>query len=295
MFDGYRQLLKIVCCKEWNADKNHELVNNFLNTLKNILATDMKSLAFLNLVSKLLQKAFDEDDDDLLRFALSAIIEFDEILEGEKPERKIEDEMKSTVEKEKVSEEQIVKEGEVLSRSYGTLIKKSAVKEILSKIRKDFSLSDLEEVVANYYRNVMKSRVNDKGLQIYANSYKRFFLDFGLCRRDDVPERPPPEKSVAVYHLTNKNIEDIKKPEKAQKIIGRSALSNNAKYIMLWAEKNATDVLDVDAVYKHKLHPIGENYHIRDIYAGLDELVEKGRATRFGKKRYGIKREMLKK
>jgi len=72
-------------------------------------------------------------------------------------------------------------------------------------------------------------------------------------------------------------------------------LSTQAQYIILWAEKNATDIINVDAVYKHTLHPIGENYRMKDIYAGLDELVERGIATRFSKKRYTIKREMMKK
>ena len=50
-----------------------------------------------------------------------------------------------------------------------------------------------------------------------------------------------------------------------------------------------SDIVDVDAVYKHKLHPIGENYRLKDIYDGLNELVENDMATKFSKKRYGIK------
>ena len=301
MFDGYRELLKIVCCKKWNADENYEELKKILNALENTFGEKPESVVLLNLLRKLLQIAFNENDKEPLYLAIIAIISLDEILEKdrEKPRERIKDKSELPIEKERVSGKQIEEEeDETLSRKYGTSIKKNAVKEVISKIKKDFSLDDLEKIITDYYRNVLKSEVNDRSLRIYANSYKRFLTDFGLCRRDGVPERPSPKKSAVIYHLTGKDVEDMEKPkkrEKTQKKIGRSSLSNKAQYIIMWSEKNATDVVDIDAVYLHKIHPIGENYRIKDIYAGLDELVERGIATRFSKKRYAIKREMMKK
>lgn len=300
MFDGYRDLLKIICCKKWNTDENQEELEGFLNILEKSFGEKSAVTVLLNLLQYLLQKAFVENNEELLHLAINTIISLDELLEkkGNKLDEKIEDEAKLSVEKEKVSKEQTEEEDETLSENYGIHIKKSIVKEVLSKIKKDFSLGGLEEIIVNYYRNVLKSGADDKSLHVYTCSYIRFLTEFGLCKRDSVPKRPSPKKSAVIYHLTGKDVDDIKgqkKPEKTQKTIGRSFLSNKARYIILWAEKNATDIVDVDAVYKHKLHPIGENYRIKDIYAGLDELVEKGIATRFGKKRYTIKREMIKK
>jgi len=335
MFEGYRQLLKIVCCKKW-ADKkeNYDKVEKILNALENTLDEKPEVAVLLNLLQKLLQRAFSGDDEKLLHLAINAIINLDEILEEnkEKSRSRIEDKSEPSVEKEKVPEKQIEEEDKVLSKKYGipiekgtiigfdralekndekkdkTLsknygihIKKSVVKEVLSKIKKDFSLGDLEEIIVDYYRNVLKSKASDKGLHVYTDSYIRFLTEFGLCSRDDVPERPPPKKSAVIYHITGKDIEVIEtiqglqKLEKPQGKIDRSSLSNKAKYIILWAEKNGTDVVDIDAIHLHKLHPIGENYQIKDIHAGLDELVEKGIATKFSKNRYAIKREMLKK
>ena len=302
MFEEYRNLLKIICSKEWNADENHKEINNFLDNLGSVLAVEPKLSVLLNLLPKLLQKAFNENDRELLYLVINVIIGLDEILEKdrERTREKIKDKSELPVEKEKVSEEQIEEEkDETLSRDYGTSIKKNAVKEVLSKIKKDFSLNDLEEIITDYYRKVLKSKVTDRGLQVYASSYKRFLIDFGLCRRDSIPERPPPKKSAVVYHLTGKEIgtiqilQKLEKSDGGQKKVNRSSLSNKARYIILWSEKNATDVIDVDAVYLHKMHPIGENYRIKDIYDGLDELVERGMATRFSKKRYTIKREMI--
>ena len=300
MFDGYRELLKNICGKEW---VDTERLEGFLIVLEKAFGKKPESTVLLNLLQKLLQKAFDENDEDLLYLVIITIISLDEILEkdGEKPREEMEDKTEPSVEKEKVSEEQIEEGDKVLSRSYGTLIKKSAVKKVLSEIKKDFSLNDLEEIITDYYHKVLKSKVNDRGLQVYASSYKRFLIDFGLCRRDNVPERPPPKKSAVVYHLTGKEVgtiqilQKLEKSDGEQKKVNRTSLSNKAQYIILWSEKNATDVIDVDAVYLHKIHPIGENYHIKDIYAGLDELVERGIATRFSKKRYTIKRRLIKK
>lgn len=336
MFDGYRELLKIVCRKDWNADENYEELKKILNALESAFGEKTEHTVLLNLLKKLSQKAFNETERDLLYFAINAIIELDEILEknGRKPGEGIEDKTELLVEKERVSEKQIeeedkvlskmygvsVKKGtviggfektlekageeekdDILSKNYGIHIKKSVVKEVLSKIKKDFSLGDLEEIIVDYYRNVLKSKANDRGLHVYTDSYIRFLTGYGLCSRDSVPKRPPPKKSTVIYHLTGKGVEVVQSLQKLEKSDGEggkvnmSSLSNEARYIILWSEKNATDVIDVDAVYKHKLHPIGENYRIEDIHAGLDELVEKNIATKFSKRRYAIKREMLKK
>ena len=307
MFEGYRQLLKIVCCKKWNADENYEELKKILTALEKTFGKKPESAVLLNLLQKLLQRAFSGDDEELLYLTINAIINLDEILEEnrEKTRSEIEDKLEPTVEKEKVSEKQTEeKDDETLSKNYGIHIKRSIVKEVLSKIKKDFSLGDLEEIIVDYYRNVLKSKANDRGLHVYTDSYIRFLTEFGLCRRDSVPERPPPEKSAVIYHITGKDVETIETIQNLQKLektrgkINRSSLSNKAKYIMLWAEKNGTDIVDVDAIHLHKLHklhPIGENYQLKDIHAGLDELVEKGIATKFSKNRYTIKREMLKK
>lgn len=304
MFDGYRELLKIVCCKKWADDENYDEVEKILTALENTLDEKSEVAVLLDLLQKLLQRAFSGDDEKLLYLAINAIINLDELLEkdGKKSRIEIEDKPEPPVEKEKVSEEQVEEKGdETLSKNYGIHIKRRVVKEVLSKIKKDFSLGDLEEIIVAYYRNVLKSKASDKGLHVYTDSYMRFLTEFGLCGRDNVPERPPPEKSAVIYHITGKDVETIEiiqnlqKLEKTRGKINRSSLSIKANYILLWAEKNGTDVVDVDAIHLHKLHPIGENYQLKDIHAGLDELVEKSVATKFSKNRYAIKREMLKK
>ena len=47
MFDRYRDLLKIVCCKEWNTEKNHDELKKFLSVLENAL--DKKPVALVKI------------------------------------------------------------------------------------------------------------------------------------------------------------------------------------------------------------------------------------------------------
>lgn len=319
MFKGYRELLKILCDEgNWCTDFKKIKVDKFLfKVTKDIdYQLDTVSFAFLGLIKGLCALAFKKEDKELLYLSLNSIIAFDELLdqeskkEGEPVEKKEEiesaaevpvektDEIKEEIEGEQPvvveppKEKPILSEKEaeyqILRKKYG--VKKEAEKYILRNIPKDeFTTVEVGDVLLEYYRKVLKNEITQEvSIRTYARSYVKFLVAIGLVAWDDEPVDFPDK--LRKYHLVVSEAVEVPADK-----VDRFKLSKYAQHILLWSEKNGTDLIDMQTMLDNKLEgSIGMGYRIRDIKQGMAELVEQGIASNLLKGIYGIKKERIK-
>ena len=321
MFEGYRELLRIACDEEWHDEKNRQRVEKFLTSVDaGVVDYNLNAEGFvlLDVLKKLLSIAFRTKDRELLCLALGAVVELDGTLddkeriivesrgyaatgeeetikgEEEEAERGAEDTGRKIRHK-SLSGVPLFGDGEILSRKYGSKVYRPVLDHILKNIpARDFSTRTVRDAVFGYYRDVLGRKLEPGSVNNYANAYRRYMIAEKMITADKLTR--PIRAEVDSLHLTPKGERMTGVPAEAPVPTGkvrRFSLSKHAQYIIQWAEKNGTDLLDVELMMQNKIMPVGHDYRMRDICEGFGELMELGVATRLGKKRYGLKRDRI--
>lgn len=287
MFKGYRDLLKVLCEEEWCTDYKKLQVDKFLFGLTKDGELGTERVVLIDLVKAVCNLAFKKVDKDLLYLSLNTIICLDEALDkkqlenkGKQPIKKIEGE----------DEKGYIEAGkdELLRKEYE--VKKEAINYVIERIPKTFSVDNVYDHLLEYYRTILNSTNKESTIRVYSGHYVKYLVAARMATKDELEGPVPHERSVKSYHLVNGI-----KPAKAPEQISRSKLSKYAQYILLWSEKNGTDLIDMRTMLDHRLDgATSTGYRARDIKSGMNELVGLGIATSLGRNKYGLKKERIK-
>lgn len=191
-------------------------------------------------------------------------------------------------------------EDETLDNEYN--VRKKILDYILANVSGDaFSINDIQAILRGYYNDVLKKpKTKDSTLQVYSNSYARHIVEKNLATKDEFEGALAHERSVKRFHLVKRKaeviaekmftvVEEAEEPGKTDRL----SLSKQAQYILLWAEKNTTDIVEAEAIFTHSLDGSVKQYSEKALLRAFDEMEKKGVAKKLTKGKYIVRRKMI--
>lgn len=322
MFAEYKEILKVVCSKAWDTPNCQEQMETVLCDIEDSpdYCLEAEGFVLMGLLKRLCLMAFQSKDRDLLNLIIMTLIDLDEVMDDAKSmmdevfarmdEKEAPGEEDKEAETEAVADEggriepekkeptlekieQPSKDEErdrILNKKYN--VRKKILDYVLANVNSDsFSINDVQAILRKYYDDVLKKpEREDSTIKVYSTNYTRYMVEEGLATKDEIEGAIPHERSEKRFHLVKKESKIIK--EELDKT-DRFSLSKPAQYILLWSEKNVTDIIEIEAMVTHPLGGSVKPYSGNALLQAFEELEKKGIAKKVTKGKYIIRREIV--